>query len=379
MNNTELERVHELLSDSRSKSADIDKLHALYYIRRNSDYEGTLDGYLQDKKSDESSGGILSKLSKNILSSDGDSRNDHLEQEPTILEDKLFNNFINKLSDNISEETIHYIFRARPEMKMSKEIDYDTGKSEVIEKSEEGGDWDIDLSDYSRIIVTNKRILVFTLSHRISELSKSSEWVLSAEIPFVDIEEILYYKERSERATLTTEDRRFHVHFYSDEPQQEKESAIDYIGQKSDLEPRLELSRDIDNSIFHGIKDNIFDRKDNVQYWRLSPQNENGVAWGIERGLDLTEIEESQQAHKDAAKRAPPVDIGDVRKMGVFDITPHHQRGRDAVCEVEGFKIFVQDIPEDIDTGDIILAKVLSYNKGESSAKAMFIESRENS
>jgi len=83
---------------------------------------------------------------------------------------------------------------------------------------------------------------------------------------------------------------------------------------------------------------------------------------------------ESYERHQDAQEREPPVDLGDVREIAVQEFTEHHSGERQAVCKVEGFVVFVEDIPADLGVGDVLRAKVLSFNRGHTSATATFVE-----
>lgn len=378
MNNRNLEKVRNLLADSRSESANIDKLHALYHLREHSkyiDYNDTLDDYTKEKNSDDSQDEFLKRLTKSISPSDGESEGKYTEEKDgdTTLEDKMYYDFVNKLTNNIHEDKIYYIFIAELTLKTISENCQPDIESDIVKNKQREGKYLSQFSEYSRLVITNERILVFTLSCKISDITKDSEWLLAADLPFEKIEEILYHEDPTEQFTLITEEEKLHAYFISVESQVEMENAMDYIGNNAGLEPRIELSEKFDNEIYHEIKRDLYKRKDSVQHWWLLPYNNNGVAWGIEENLEMSGIEESQKAHEEATKRTPPVDIGDVVKMGVIDLTTHHQKGKEAVCEVEGFKIFVQIIPSDLDLGDIILSKIVSYNRGRTSGKAIFI------
>ena len=85
--------------------------------------------------------------------------------------------------------------------------------------------------------------------------------------------------------------------------------------------------------------------------------------------------QQSWDRHRDAQGRRPPVDIGDVRKLGVEEFAPHHSGERRAVGRIEGFVVFVDDVPESVSVTDVIRVKILSYNRGNTSATATFLES----
>jgi len=83
---------------------------------------------------------------------------------------------------------------------------------------------------------------------------------------------------------------------------------------------------------------------------------------------------ESRAAHEAAQQRDPPVDIGDTYEFGIVEFADHHSGERVAVGKVEGFVIFTEEVPERLDEGDVIRAKVLSFNRGHTSADAQFVD-----
>ncbi|WP_246998724.1 TRAM domain-containing protein [Halosolutus gelatinilyticus] len=83
---------------------------------------------------------------------------------------------------------------------------------------------------------------------------------------------------------------------------------------------------------------------------------------------------ESRKRHEAATEREPPVDIGDVRTVAIEEFTTHHSGERHAVCKVEGFVVFVEDLPDGLEETDVIGVKVLSFNRGHTSASARFLE-----
>jgi predicted RNA-binding protein with TRAM domain len=85
------------------------------------------------------------------------------------------------------------------------------------------------------------------------------------------------------------------------------------------------------------------------------------------------EAKESKRAHDAAQERDPPVEIGETYEFGVTELTDHHSGEEVAVGKVEGFVLFAEDIPGDLSTGDVIRAKVLSFNEGRTSADATFV------
>jgi len=44
-------------------------------------------------------------------------------------------------------------------------------------------------------------------------------------------------------------------------------------------------------------------------------------------------------------KRDPPVEIGDVETVAISEFTDHHSGERQAVGKIEGFVVFVEDVP----------------------------------
>ena len=82
---------------------------------------------------------------------------------------------------------------------------------------------------------------------------------------------------------------------------------------------------------------------------------------------------ESKRAHDAAQEREPPVDLGETYEFGVTELTDHHSGEEVAVGKVEGFVLFAEDIPGDVAKGDVIRAKVLSFNDGRTSADATYV------
>jgi predicted RNA-binding protein with TRAM domain len=83
---------------------------------------------------------------------------------------------------------------------------------------------------------------------------------------------------------------------------------------------------------------------------------------------------ESKRAHEAARERDPPVELGESYEFGITEFTDHHSGERVAVGKVEGFVLFTEDVPESLSEGDVIRARVLSFNKGKTSADATFVE-----
>ncbi|WP_408959377.1 TRAM domain-containing protein [Natrinema sp. 74] len=83
----------------------------------------------------------------------------------------------------------------------------------------------------------------------------------------------------------------------------------------------------------------------------------------------------SRERHEAAQKREPPVDIGDTVTVAISEFTDHHSGERRAVGKVEGFVVFIEDVPEDCEVTDAIRISILSFNRGHTSATARFLES----
>jgi len=83
---------------------------------------------------------------------------------------------------------------------------------------------------------------------------------------------------------------------------------------------------------------------------------------------------ESRRAHEAAQERDPPVEIGDTYEFGVVEFADHHSGDRVAVGKVQGFVLFTEDVPSGLEAGDVIRAKVTSFNEGHTSADALFVE-----
>ncbi|MFC5135542.1 MULTISPECIES: hypothetical protein [Haloferacaceae] len=99
------------------------------------------------------------------------------------------------------------------------------------------------------------------------------------------------------------------------------------------------------------------------------------VLFGVVRRVlgPSDEARESKRAHEAARERDPPVEIGETYEFGVTELTDHHSGSEVAVGKVEGFVVFAEDIPGDLAKGDVIRAKVLSFNEGRTSADATFV------
>ena len=85
------------------------------------------------------------------------------------------------------------------------------------------------------------------------------------------------------------------------------------------------------------------------------------------------EARESKRAHEAAQGRDPPIEVGETYEFGVTELTDHHSGEEVAVGKVEGFVLFTEDVPSGLEPGDVIRAKVLSFNEGRTSADATFV------
>jgi len=87
------------------------------------------------------------------------------------------------------------------------------------------------------------------------------------------------------------------------------------------------------------------------------------------------DVQASKRAHEQAQERDPPVELGETYEFGITEFTDHHSGDRVAVGKVEGFVLFTEDVPDRLSEGDVVRAKVLSFNRGRTSADATFVES----
>jgi predicted RNA-binding protein with TRAM domain len=87
------------------------------------------------------------------------------------------------------------------------------------------------------------------------------------------------------------------------------------------------------------------------------------------------ESRDSKRAHEQAQERDPPVELGETYEFGITEFTDHHSGERVAVGKVEGFVLFAEDVPGSVSEGDVIRAKVLSFNRRQTSADATFVDS----
>ena len=85
------------------------------------------------------------------------------------------------------------------------------------------------------------------------------------------------------------------------------------------------------------------------------------------------DIQKSIDAHENAKERPPPVEIGDTVRLGVLEITTHHSDSLEALGKVEDFNIFVKNVPNEIETDDIIEAKIMYFGREKTAATASFL------
>ncbi|QKY19830.1 hypothetical protein B4589_005330 [Halolamina sp. CBA1230] len=91
-------------------------------------------------------------------------------------------------------------------------------------------------------------------------------------------------------------------------------------------------------------------------------------------GVAKAQREQSQQAHEEATEREPPVDVGDRVSVGIKEFKTHHSGEEVAVCKKQGFVIFVNDVPDSADVGDVIDAEVVSFGEERTSAQAEYVD-----
>ena len=112
------------------------------------------------------------------------------------------------------------------------------------------------------------------------------------------------------------------------------------------------------------------------QFWIVAGVATVGVllAVAVGRRRRSSGLRRSKRAHEAAQRREPPVELGETYEFGVMEFTDHHSGNRVAVGKVEGFVLFTEDVPDSLSEGDVIRAKVLSFNRGRTSADARFVE-----
>ncbi len=94
---------------------------------------------------------------------------------------------------------------------------------------------------------------------------------------------------------------------------------------------------------------------------------------GQRRNDEWTDEEaESWERHEEATERTPPVKIGEDHEAGVIDFSQHHSGEEHAVCKVQGFVVFVQNSPDDLEVGDVVQFTIASFNRGHTSATGAY-------
>ena len=94
---------------------------------------------------------------------------------------------------------------------------------------------------------------------------------------------------------------------------------------------------------------------------------------GKARGIKQGQRAASHEAHEQATEREPPVDIGDGVSLAVKEFREHHSGDRAAVCKKEGFVVFVDDVPDSVDVGDVIDAEIVDFGRDRNSAEAQYV------
>lgn len=79
----------------------------------------------------------------------------------------------------------------------------------------------------------------------------------------------------------------------------------------------------------------------------------------------------SRRAHEAAQERDLPVELGETYELGITEFTDHHSGDRVAVGKVQGFVVFIEDVPSRVSEGDVIRATITSFNRDETSADAI--------
>ncbi|WP_460917936.1 TRAM domain-containing protein [Salinarchaeum chitinilyticum] len=81
----------------------------------------------------------------------------------------------------------------------------------------------------------------------------------------------------------------------------------------------------------------------------------------------------SKRAHDAAQDREPPVEIGETYQFAITEFTDHHSGEQVAVGKVEGFVLFAGEVPSGAGEGDVVRARVDSFNRGKTSADATVV------
>jgi len=91
-------------------------------------------------------------------------------------------------------------------------------------------------------------------------------------------------------------------------------------------------------------------------------------------GVAKAQREQSQQAHDAATDREPPVELGERVSLAIKEFKTHHSGDQVAVCKREGFVIFVNDVPDGADVGDVVDAEIVSFGEDRTSAQAAYVD-----
>ena len=92
-------------------------------------------------------------------------------------------------------------------------------------------------------------------------------------------------------------------------------------------------------------------------------------------GDSESDAERSRRRHEQARRREPPVTIGEEYTVAIRDFSAHHSGERHAVAKIEGFVVFVENVPAGCSVADRIRIAILSFNRGKTSATATYLES----
>jgi predicted RNA-binding protein with TRAM domain len=237
----------------------------------------------------------------------------------------------------------------------------------------------------SMYVVTDSQVILLGCQEKsIRGMPHQGNWDVADVIPFDDISEIFYGKRLSRDDTFGV------LQIHTD----------DYVYCIEEARWPLKIARHIADAAELGDHYKIEGPVDpNEEFLTNPPRHKYDYGWGYNQRtwddnlseVDIRkrekkfqefsspsqtdkEIQESREAHQEAQDRSPPVDIGDVEKMGVTEITTHHSGKKHAIGKIRGFTTFVTNAPSKVDVGDIIRVKIMSFNQDENSADAHFVE-----
>lgn len=246
----------------------------------------------------------------------------------------------------------------------------------------------------TKVVVTGESIHIFSSDIRYKAGTMCyQDWSHATTIDFEDVVEVFHgsvctggtSSANMFRLQIVTKRQKilFERPTYQDRPKDfDVPDVAKYIATEAGLDTSYPVEGRVNQEI---VKKDKHPRKS----WDQSFPFERG--WGIEKrtwendvdkshGSEIEteqrqEMEESRKAHVEATKKQPPVEIGHKDRMGIIDFDTHHSGERQPVGEIQGFKIFVTNAPEKLEIGDIIEIKIMSYNPGKTSAKAIYVES----